>query len=223
MAYTRTKAERIVNRVRRYIDQVPFKDENVPDESTATESVSTSMSDDFIFDGMNAAIRAIVARAKASHIYDAITTDSDTRQPNNVVVRLLYGSQKINGNRAVFRNADRARRLEDTGRSGTTEYPAYSYEGGKIVFYPPPDYANGDTSEIRYVTIPSKITSLSDNLPLDERFEAAIVYYTAAECLSRLRRMNLEQVARQQYEQEIQAFDLGVRTNQLDGPEVATE
>lgn len=223
MAYTRAHAERYVNRVRRYIDQVPFQDENVPDESTATESVSTSLSDDFLLDSINAAVRSIVSRAKACHVYDAITNDSDTTTPSGVIVRLLRGSAKLNGNRAVFRNVDRARRLEDTGRSGSTSKPAYTYENGEIIFYPAPNYGSGDTTELRYVDIPSKATALSDEVPLDERFEAAIVYYVAAEALQRLRRMELEQIARQQYEEEVQAFDLGVRTNQLDGQEVATE
>ena len=223
MAYTRAHAERYVNRIRRYIDQVPFQDENVPDESTAAESVSTSLSNDFIFDAINAATRSIVGRAKACHVYDTITTDNDTKTPSGVVVRLLYNSTRINGNRAVFRTTDRARRLEDTGRSGSTSKPAYTYENGEVIFYPDPNYGGGDTTEIRYVDMPTKVSALSDEVPLDERFEAAIVYYAAAECLQRLRRMELQQIARQQYESEIQAFDLGVRTNRLDGQEVATE
>lgn len=223
MSYTRAHAERYVNRVRRYIDQVPFTDENVPDESTATESVSTSLSDDFILDSINAATRAIASRAKACHVYDAITTDSNTSTPSGIVIRLLYGSTKLNGNRAVFRNVDRARRLEDTGHSGKTSEPAYTYENGEVIFYPSPNYGGGDTTEIRYVDMPTQVSSLSDEVPLDERFEAAIVYYSAAEALQRLRRMELEQIARQQYEDEVQAYDLGVRTNRLDGQEVATE
>lgn len=223
MAYTRNQAERYVNRIRRYIDQVPFQDENVPDESTATESVSTSLSDDFLIESINAATKAIVGRAKACHVYDAITEDADTKTPTGVVVRLLYASTKAFGNRAVFRNVDRARRLEDTGQSGSSSKPAFTYESGEIIFYPDPNYGGGDTSQIRYVDFPTQVSSLSDEVPLDERFEAAIVYYASAEALSRLRRMGLEQIARQQYEDEVQAFDLGVRTNQLDGQEVATE
>jgi hypothetical protein len=222
MAYTRAHAERYVNRIRRYIDQVPFQDENVKEESEAEESVSTTLSDDFIFDTINSATQAIASRAKACHVYDAITKDSgtDLTTPSGVIIRLLYGSTKLNGNRAVFRNVDRARRLEDTGRAGTTSEPAYSYENGEIIFYPTP---SSDTTEFRYVDIPTKVSALSDEVPLDERFEAAIVYYASAECFQRLRRMNLEQLARQQYEDEMTAYGLGARTSRLDQEEVASE
>lgn len=223
MAYTRANAERYVNRVRRYVDQVPFRDENVAEESDVTESVSTALSDSFILDAIDSAVQTIVSRSKAAHVYDAIQTDTDTTTPTKAVVRLLYGSAKRNGNRAVFRTVDRARRLEDTGRAGSDSEPAFTYENGEIIFYPEPDYAGGDSTEIRYVGRPSSITSLSDTMPLDERFEAAIVYYAAAECFQRLRRGGLEELARQQYEDEVSVYDIGARTSRLDGREVETE
>lgn len=226
MAYTRAKAERYLSRVRRYIDQVPFNNEDTSDEPEAAESVSTSIPDDFILQSINSASKAITSRAKACHVYDAIVEEnlsSSPTSPSNVVVRLLKGSQKFNGNRAVMRDADRARRLEGTKQGGSDSKPVYTYEDGEISFYPSPDYNNGDTVTIRYVGSPDEVTSFSDEMPLDERFEAAIVYYVAAECFQRIRRMGLEQIARQQYESEVQAFGLGTRTSRLDGAEVATE
>jgi hypothetical protein len=223
MAYTRATVGYYLNRVRRYTDHSPFVDEDVSTESAAEESASTSIPDDFIIQSINAAMEAIVGRAKACHVYEQIQLDLDTTTPTSEVVRVLYGSAKRNGNRAVYREARRARRLESTKQAGTDEYPVFTYDGGEVIFYPSANYGGGDTSEFRYVTRPTSVTSESDLMPLDERFGAAVVYYAAAECFARLQEVNREDIARQHFEDEMGALSLGTRTSRVDNREVASE
>lgn len=221
MAYTRATTQRIINRVRRMIDQVPYTDETVAEESDIAGSVTTTLSDAFIIDAIRAAHRNISNVCKACNIYDMIDTTPASLQPEQPMVRLLYNTVTRNGNRAVFRSEDLARRLERTGRAGSDQYPAFTWENAELTFYPNID--GGDTYDYHTVIQPNEPDEATDELLVDERLEAAVLYYAASMCYQRLKRSGLSDLAMQMYKDEIYPYRRDVITNRMDGQEVSTE
>lgn len=66
------KASDVINRVRQFLDQVPFSDESVATDSMVMGSNSTNFSDQNLLERVNDAQRAIVSRVKAQHVPVAI-------------------------------------------------------------------------------------------------------------------------------------------------------
>jgi hypothetical protein len=138
-------------------------------------------------------------------------------------VRLLDGTVKVDAGeglrRAVKLDVDQARRVQDTGRAATAQFPAFAYENDNLVFYP----RTPEQSEFLYVKEADRVSNGADTIVLDQRFEAAIVYYCAMRSFQRLRRPGLENASWEQFQNEIAVYQRGVNANHMDGQEVETE
>lgn len=66
-------ASDIIARVRQFLDQVPFSDEDVQTDSSVFGSSSTDFSDPNILDRVNDAHRALISKVKAQHVPLAVT------------------------------------------------------------------------------------------------------------------------------------------------------
>jgi len=228
MAYTRIKGTRIINRVRRMLDQVPFTNEATEMPSHVVGSPSTRFSDTEIVDIINRAIPAIVSKCKAIHVYNAIKTEAPTSMPDvptGAAFRLLesrvyYGDDAA---RAFRRSVDAHRRLSRSGRAPTTARPVYTYEDGEVHVYPATN-TGANAYKYRYVGLPTAVPANGDgDLQLDERFEAAIVNYVVAMCYQKLKRKDLFQFTYQIFLDEIAPYQIGNRTNALSDEEVEVE
>ena len=117
------------------------------------------------------------------------------------------------GRRCLQRSEDRVRRLEVAGRAATANYPVYSYEDGFMRIYP-----DGDNSVAFFVVTPDPITFAAfnlgnDTLVVDERFEAALVAYTAASCYQTMRQPGLYEWALGTFQDEIDPYATYNRTS----------
>jgi hypothetical protein len=212
----RNKVSRYVNRVRRFINQVPFTGEDVSTESHAMGSPTSTLSDDFIIRQLVSGARAITASVKACYVPDLIIRETSL-VPQEPIIRLLPGRFRVTGVRAVRRSEDLARRLEETGQRGTAAEPAYSYENGEIRIYP-----IGLPVLYHYVTFPSDLT-IDEDMPIPDVFESALVHYAAAGCFQRLQRLDRMAFAMEVYEDEIAPFRLEVRHGITEDAEVSVE
>lgn len=228
MPYTRIKGTRIVNRIRRVLDQVPFTNESVDTPSHVVGSPSTRFSTEELVDIINRAVSVIVSRCKAMHVYNAIKTEAPTSMPDTpagavfrvLESRVFYGDDAA---RARRRNVDAHRRINRSGRQPTTARPVFTYEDGEIHVYPDTN-TGANAYKYRYVGLPTAVPdNASGDLGIDERFEAAVVYYVVAMCYQKLKRPDLYEFAYQVFLDEIDPYTLPKRTNVVDDVEVEIE
>lgn len=216
MAYARAKMGRYVDRVRTVLLQQPFGDEHTDTETHALDSPTVSISKRFIRQSVNDAIRAIVPLVKACHVPGAIRNGT-TLVPTHPVVRLLKNRTRREGVRAVYRTATRSDRLEETGKAGTASEPTYTFDDGEIKVFPA-----GNVSYY-YVSIPDEVTTDDAEIALDERFEAAIVWYAAALCFERQQKAVMQEACMQRFYAEIDVFMLDKRLGPLNDSEMDFE
>lgn len=221
--YTRIKVQRIVNRVRRLMDQIPFVGEGTESDSHVTGSPTTRFSDSELIELINDGVRAIVQAARASHVYDQIHEDSSL-SPTRPVVRLLRNRVFRNTVRARRQLVDTFRRLLESGRQPSDSFPVYSYEAGELNVAP-----SAGTLSWFYVTIPEPLdssdptTSLATDLPIDERFECALVYFVASLAYQKLQREDFHEMTYQIFLDEMGPYSPGTVTGVLKEREVETE
>ena len=132
------RASYIIDRIRRFIDEVPLVGEDVRTDGTIFSSTSTNFSDEDLLDRVNNAQRAIVSAVKAQHVPLAISSYSGPFPViDEEIIRLLYG------------------RVFYSGASGnSTETAPYDPQG----------YFNGipTDSDIVYQLIASRYMVISD-------------------------------------------------------------
>jgi hypothetical protein len=198
--YTRITAARIVTRTRRLMNQMGFTTESTETDSHIVGSPTTRFSDEELIDLINDGVRSIIQIAKASHVYPQIQTDTSLT-PTKPVVRILRNRVFYSGDAgATYKRArrqlvDTRRRLAEPGRQATANYPIYTYEAGELKVYP-----TGGAVKWSYVTIPTPLDSsnpssaLTQPIPIDERFECALVHYVASLAYQKLQREDLHEM-----------------------------
>lgn len=221
--YQRLKAQRVVNRARRLLDQIPFSSETADTDSNMIGGPGTRFSDAEMLELVNAAQHAIAQNVKASHI-PALIASANSLVPSSPVLRLLPNRVFLSADagttytRAVRRKVDSHRRLEDPGRQASTTYPIYTYEAGEMNIYP-----SGQSYFWFYVTTPTDLTSLGDTLEVDERFECAMVNYVASLAYQKLQRMDLHDLTNELFVSELQPYARNTSGSVLKEREVEVE
>lgn len=227
MPYTRIKAQRIINRVSRLMNQLPFTNEDTAVDSNILASPTTRFNTDEYLEMINSACLRFVNSSKACHVYNAVLVDDETSltgvknvtSGSKAIIRLLRNRIKVDGVRAFGRRVDQYKRIAEAGRAGDATHPVYTFEAGEVRVYPTPQA----TQEIAYVTQPDPVSSVNDSLPIDERFEAAVVYYVASLSYAKLQRSDLSELMDQIWQDEISVFDIDLRTGILNDKEVEVE
>lgn len=221
--YQRLKAQRIVDRARRLLDQIPFSSETADTDSNMIGGPGTRFSNEEMLELVNAAQHAIAQNVKASHIPNLIKGTSLLVAPTPVL-RILPNRVFLSADagttytRAVRRKVDSHRRLEDPGRQASTTYPIYTYEAGELNIYPA-----GQSYYWFYVTTPTELTALGDTLQVDERFECAMVHYVASLAYQKLQRMDLHDLTNEIYLSELQPYARNTSGSVLKEREVEVE
>lgn len=230
--------QHILTRTRRLLDQVPLARENVATDSSVIGSPSVSFSDENLTDRVNEAIRAIVPRVKAEAIPQTINLEDDAILPATANVeaftvrllprRIFLRDASNNVYRALRRSVDSQQRLEGRygsrpGRQATIECPVFTWEDGQFRIYP----TVANASLLAYtIRMPSPLSLPGDRnaeLPLDERFEKAIISYVASTCYQTMQRPNLSDWQMQVFEDEIDPYTLDVRLGSMNDQEVNVE
>lgn len=221
--YHRIKAQRIVNRARRLLDQIPFTNETADTDSNMIGGPGTRFSNAEMLELVNAAQHAIAQNVKASHV-PALIASSSTTTPTAPVLRILpnrvfrSADAGTTWERAVRRKVDSHRRLDDPGRQATDDYPLYTYEGGELNVYP-----SGGSVTWFYVTTPTDLTSLTDTLQVDERFECAMVHYVASLAYQKLQRVDLHDFTLEIFKSELEPYLRDTTSSLLKEREVEVE
>lgn len=232
MAFNYLQAERLVNRVREMIDEVPFPGESVETEGNVVESPTTEIPNDFIYRSLTRAQNEVVSKCKASHCWRSV--ESEERDPANGdvspgpdSVRFLFSTverKEVGDSQshwALYRSAGRNEILKESLQEATIEDPAFTYDGAKLRLWP--TLQDGDKVYYNHVVEPDPITGPTDVPGVDRRFEAALVWYAAAECWERKESPNRANMARQRFRDEINPYRLRAVTTPADGFEVTTE
>lgn len=214
--------QKIIDRVRRRLDQVAIYEEDPQTDSEVFTSVSTSFSNEDLVSRIELAVQEIASVVKAQHVPQLIRSGATEAQVNENSIRILESRVFRDNNRAVKRSVDSHRRLEgrfvnNVGLEPSTEQPVYTYEDGEIRVYP-----TGGTLEIYYIHSPS-ITSIGDPIYLDERFQAAIVEHVSASCYQTLRQHNLAEFAFNTFDDEISPYHIAMRLKRSNDKEVDVE
>jgi hypothetical protein len=229
--YQRNKVARIVNRARTILNQVPFAGEDTSIESNIAGSPTTRHSDEELIDYVNRAERAIIAQVKACHAYPNIVAEESSvaaasttiSTPTYPVFRVMRSRVLgLDGVRARQRAVDSQRRLARSGLQPTAARPVFTYEDGEVMIYPTTGEAL-KTFKYYYVRVPAQHTALSDVCNLDQRFEAAMVWYVASMAAQKHRRRDLHAFAFQVYQDELTPYARNLRTNLIDDDEVEVE
>lgn len=229
--------DHIIKRVRRMLDQVPFNNESVTTDSDVLGSISTNFSDENLTGRVNSAMRVIASRAKAQHVPQLVKKYTTITSAESQALRILprrvfrvYDSTSDGSSdtsvRCMRRSVDAQRRLDESGRKATDDYPIFTYEDGVLEIYP--STSGGDVDvEIFGVSVPTDLvysTDSASHLPIDERLEKAIIFYVCALCYQTLQNPNLVEFMDQLFEEEIQPYVLETRTQvAIDEQEVETE
>lgn len=127
----------------------------------------------------------------------------------------VFGSDTVEGIRAVQRTVDRNRRLQSSGRAATGNYPVYTYEDEELNVYPSADDVLAFIVQIPDSLATTSLYNGTDFLTVDSRFEAALIYWVVASCYETMRQMEQRDFAFSIYEDEIDAYKLTNRLNAL--------
>lgn len=127
----------------------------------------------------------------------------------------VFGTDTVEGIRAVQRTVDRNRRLQSAGRAATGTFPVYTYEDGELHVFPDADdvlafFVNAPTP-----LLTSSLYNGTDFLTVDSRFEAALIYWVVASCYETMRQREHKDFAYSMYEDEIDAYSIHNRFNSI--------
>lgn len=215
-------ASDVITSIRRKLDQRPLENEDVQTDSSVLGSPSTNFSDPNLLERIDQAQRYISQIVKAQHVPALITeyTGPFPSVSDNVeILRPLFSRVSRTGIRATQRSVDRERRLTVAGRAASATYPTYNYEDGQLTINP-----TGGTESAWIVVLPTTLASVGTNLQLDERFEAAIIFYVVSSCYETMRQIQLSDAYFQLYQDEIQPYVREVRLDPVvDDREVDVE
>lgn len=196
-------------RIRRLLDQVPLVGENTSSDSSVLGSPSTDFSDENLDARSYEAIVELVGRVKAQHLPQLIIDFPDGDVPERVA-RILYSRVFTDGDvRAIQRSTERHRRLEQSGRAATADYPTYTFEDSRLDVYPDGGYAYYVIYPPHPNPPPPQITA--DEIFLSDKFTAAIVHHAAASCFETQKRKDLHTWARSVFEEEISPYETSAR------------
>jgi hypothetical protein len=175
-------------------------------------SGSTTMSPFTMIDG-----DVLTISADAGFVHENIFINFDAE------AEVILAEDITNG-RCVQRSVDRHRRLEQAGRSATSEFPVYTYEDEQLNIYP-----DADNATAYFVVAPDEITPTdlangTDELTIDERTQMALIYYVVSTCYQTMRRPDLQAWALEEFVDELDPYALYNRHNLIfDDREVDVE
>lgn len=220
--------EFLIKRIRRFLDQVPNAAESVETPSTVVGSLSTNFGDTDLISRINKGVRAIVSNAKAQHVPQAIAEATTISAVETDAIRLLpsrvfvSGAGQNNFVRAHRRSVNSQRRLESRvslpGREGTLDYPVYVYEDGFFRIFP-----EGADLRAYVVQMPGEVSAKPDVLPVDRRFQRALVYYVVSSCHKTLQNPDMSEFYQTSFGQEIRPYLLKTRHGFRNDQEVDVE
>ena len=193
-------------------------------------SPTRRVSERFIINTLNDIQNLIVSSAKAIHIPDLIVRYTGDIDVFNSIRknRVLHGRvwRKDETVPSTFgtlysfcryRDIAEHRKLESSNRQATALYPSYTYDDNVLTVYP----FSSDLI-IDYVKNPDELTSLSDTLEIDERFNGVINAYLTAQAYKQFREPELHNLWMKVFDRRFKGFNrryrIGPSEEKLVGP-----
>jgi len=220
--------QHVVKRIRRQIGQRALSSETTDADANVVDSASTTFSDENLTQRLNAALFDIASNVKAQHVPQLIAKYASATNATIGALRVLEDrvfreDSGQNMVRSVRRSVSSHGRLESAKREATEAYPVHTHDDADLSVFP----SGAAPVEVYAVDPPSSVSWGADqtnHLPVDERFEAAIIYFVAASCFGSMERPKKQDFYESLYQEEIGPYKLTTRHKQAENErEVDTE